>query len=85
MHDTVLDGETLGAQRADRSTLGGRLPDGWADDAAPARRNKERRNAWFAMALAAVALVAAAVFLLERVRSASAETKRPRGRYGPRP
>lgn len=73
VHDTVLDGRTMAAEHdAARTSLDGRLPDGWGDDRAPSRRSSERRNAWVAMALAAVALVAAALFLLDRVRSASA-------------
>ncbi len=73
VHDTVLDGRTMAAEHdAARTSLDGRLPEGWGDEGAPSRRSNERRNAWVAMALAAVALVAAALFLLDRVRAASA-------------
>lgn len=71
-HDTQLDGSTM-ASALDTS-LGGRLPAGWDDgqEDASQRRAKERRNAWLAMAVAAVALAAAVVFLVERVKAAGA-------------
>ncbi len=69
--DTVLDAPTLGG--AASTSLGGRLPDGWGDEqAVTSRRSSERRNAWVAMAVAAVALAAAVVFLVARVRAAGA-------------
>ncbi len=71
--DTLVDGTTLEAHGALRTSLEGRLPDDWGDDGNTLRRRSaERRRAWVAMAVAAVALVAAAVFLVERVRGASA-------------
>jgi len=70
-HDTVLDGATLAS--ATSTSLGGRLPDAWGDDEGLDRqRARERRNAWAAMAVAVVALVAAVAFLVERVRAAGA-------------
>ncbi len=73
-NDTVVDGQTLAARRDALATdLGGRLPTGWGDDVDTAARDAmERRKAWVAMAVAAVALVAAVVFLVERVRGANA-------------
>jgi hypothetical protein len=73
-NDTVVDGQTLAARRDALATdLGGRLPAGWDDDVDTAERDAmERRKAWVAMAVAAVALVAAVVFLVERVRGANA-------------
>lgn len=72
-HDTVLDGRVMAAAHdAARTSLDGRLPAGWGDERRPSAHSRERRNAWVAMVFAAVALVAAVVFLFDRVRSASA-------------
>lgn len=70
--DTVIDGASpLGDSL--RTSLGGRLPEGWDDDGRLSkRRRSERRNAWVAMAVAVVALAAAVVFLVGRVRAAGA-------------
>jgi hypothetical protein len=70
-HDTQVDGATLAS--ATSTSLGGRLPDAWGDDGGLDRqRARERRNAWAAMAVAVVALVAAVAFLVDRVRAAGA-------------
>lgn len=69
--DTVLDGSVLAS--ATRTSLDGRLPDTWGDnDTLEQRRTREHRHAWSAMAFALLALIAAVIFLVERVRAAGA-------------
>jgi hypothetical protein len=70
--DTLIEHPALEG-RALETTLGGRLPADWDDNTRYANQKRsERRNAMIAMFLAAVALVAAVMFLVGRMKAAGA-------------